>query len=169
MSIIETTNAAADAVSGERSLKDVLLAAREEAQRDKTVDLEIPGYGGRLWGTFRALDDYTELRALVQRARDEGQDDMTRELYAGADTLVRACTDTYAREGEEKHPLGKRLGLELASYLGLDDADTDRQAVFLLVPSSLALMSLFADYDAWLKGTFQSAIGAAEGKSEGRA
>lgn len=148
------------------SLKDQLLAARAAVQHSKTSDFEIPGYSGRLGATFRALDDYSEVRAIIKR-HERVPDEALRELYVAADTLVEASTDTFALVDGEQHALGVTLGLPLYGYLELDEgAENDRQAVFALFPSTMSLMTLFADYDQWMKGAQRKTESELAGKSD---
>lgn len=146
------------------SFKDQLIAARTAAQHSTAVDLEIPGYGGRLWGTFRGLDDYTEVREIVTR-HERVTDVATREMYIGADTLVAASVDTFAMIDGEKHPLGVTLGLPLAGYLEMEGAENDRQAVFAVFPSTMSVMTLFTEYDQWLKGAGREVEAHLEGEA----
>ena len=148
------------------SLKDQILAARTAALGEHTEDFEIPGFGGRLWGTFKALDDYAELRQIGKR--HEGiTDQVEREMAVGADTLLEANTDTFALIDGKKEPLGVRLGLELNGYLGIEGAQNDREALFLLFDSKTTnLMQLFFRYDGWTKVAQTEAETRVEGKSE---
>jgi hypothetical protein len=156
LTITQEATAAAEATTPKTSVKQQLIAARQAAQSVTTVDLEIPGYGGRLWGTFRALDEYSEVRAIIA-ANSQIRDDADRELYNGADTLLAASLDTYALlEDGSKEPLGLKLGAKLAAYLELNDPETDRQALIGgrgvgIFPGTMSVMTLFTQYDLWLK------------------
>lgn len=148
----------------EVSFREQLLAARERSLRSRTVELEIPGYERRLWGTFRAIDDYSEVRAIVRRHQQRA--DAEQELHVAADTLLAACVDCYGLEDGQRHPLDVKLGLPLAGMLGLaDGCDNDRQALFAVIPSTMAVMTLFAEYDQWLKGARQEAEDDLQGES----
>jgi hypothetical protein len=142
-----------DPVVGEapstRTLQEQLRAARADAQHRQNEDFPIPGYGGRLCGTFKALDDYSEVRQIIA-SNAKITDPAQQELYIAADTITRACVTVYALEGETRHPLEMGIGAQLAAYLG-EEVENDRQGVFAIFPSTVAVMGFFADLDKWIK------------------
>jgi len=150
-----------------RSLKDQILAARAAGMEARTEDFEIPGFGGRLWGTFRALDDYAEVRKIGQRL-EKVHDPVEQEMCVAADTLIRASVDCFAVIDGERHPLDATFGLPLGKYLGLaEEGDTARQAVFgLFEGKTMDLMTLFNRYSEWRQGAQAQVDEETEGKSE---
>jgi len=160
------------AEAAQHSLKDQILAARIGLMHGRSEDFAIPGYGGRLWGTFQALDDYGEVRQ-IGRAAGGVEDPTEQEMYVAIGTLVRASVDMFAVIDGQKEPLGVKLGLPLAQYLGLAEGiENDRQAVFALFTdeegalNSMALMELFQNYSLWRRETQTEAAKELEGKSE---
>lgn len=120
------------------SIQEQLAAAREEVE-DKPIKLALPNYtDGALVAVYRAPDwgaarDY--VRATVEGAPS------TVELDAIADGLIAASTGTEAHIDGEVHDLGHRLGRDLTEYLGITGAENDRQAVYLLVPDDIDLVT----------------------------
>jgi len=64
-----------------------------------------------------------------------------KELDAAADILIASCTGVDAHVDGQVVLLEQKLGKDLADFLGEDGAETDRQGVFLIFPSELALMT----------------------------
>ncbi len=122
------------------TLGEQLLAARSKKQAAHEATLEIPGYDGKLWATYRPLD-FREARHIGQE-HERLRDEIEKELRIAADTLVKACVGCEARIGGKTHKLPP-IGLELATEIGLGGAENPRQAVFLIFPSETAVMSQF--------------------------
>ena len=134
----------------EGSLLAKVKAGRQRSLGRSTIDIEIPGYDGTLWGTFRALDDYGETKRMgkpFERIPDEAD----REVNIHAATLLRASVDVFVpldgfKPDQDgcKHSLGCPLGAELAGKLGLVPGDSavavsDHEAVFLIFPNTLLI------------------------------
>lgn len=164
MTIAEETRAGMNATSQPGSLKDYIVAARSAELRAKTADFEVPGYGGRLWATLRGLDDYSEMRGVIT-ANERVPDAATMELNIAADTLLLASVDCFGLRNGEKESLDVRLGLPLSQCLGMTDSETNRQAIFEVFPDTMSVMTMYAQYDNWLKGEGREADQRAEGKS----
>lgn len=147
------------------SLQDQLRAARLRALHETTQDFEIPGTAGTLWGTFKALDDYREVREIVKSNAATG-DEAEQEMNVAADTLVRSCVGVYAKDPEtgEIQQLDMGLGVQLAEYYG-ETVDTDRQAVFAIFPGTVSIVTLFAQLEAWFAKTGRKATGDLAGNS----
>ena len=124
------------------TLGERLLAARAKKQAAREETIEVPGYEGQLWATYRPLD-FREARKIGQ-AHEHLRDEIEKELRVAADTLVAACTGCEARIDGETHPLPP-LGLELCEQIGLEGAENPRQAVLLLFPSEMAVVKQFVD------------------------
>lgn len=135
------------------SLFAQIRAARDAKQQAETVDLVVPGYGGRLGVTYRALPWAETRRIAARHARNP--DAAMRELYIAADTLLAACVDAHAiLEDGTHHDLGVGLGADLARRLELDDTDglTARQAMFLLFARETQLISHYGELMEWQGG-----------------
>ncbi|MGH2874999.1 MAG: hypothetical protein ACRDNS_02160 [Trebonia sp.] len=148
------TTAAISQIAGGEPVEEAALIAKVRAGRERslarsTTELEIPGYDGTLWGTFRALDDYKRTRRSgkrFERVRDEDE----REINVHAQTLLDSCVDCFIpRDGfqPDSPKPGDRLslgplGAALARRLGLLPDGTampvdDHDAVFLIYPNTL--------------------------------
>jgi len=152
------------AIEPANTLQAELRAARARAMHKHTRDFAIPGYGGRLWGTFRALDDYAEVRKIVlehRRVPDEAEG----EVLIAADTLVKSCDSVYAVRHGERTDLGMTLGRQLAEFLG-EPVENDRQAIFAIFPDTLTVMSLYGEIDRWIRAVGVEADEETAGKSQ---
>jgi hypothetical protein len=133
-----------------RTLQGLMREARAAATTSHTVDIPIPGikidapgFGpGELWGTFRALDDYREMRKIGKR-HERVRDEATRELEIAADVLVRSSVTTFLRiDGYGDVPLDMPVGTELAIWIGAcaPGADVrDAEAAFMVFPNTYQL------------------------------
>lgn len=160
-----------EALDRSNSLRSWLQDARRQAQSRKTIDLPIPRFKGRLWCTFRAIDDGMEMRSISKRHERMGDQDLA-NLYIAADTLIAACMDTFVLKGEEKISLGLKLGLPLHAYLALTDetgvllpAENDRQAAFQIFDSTTLLLLTADSYGAFMQDAGNEADGEIEGNS----
>jgi hypothetical protein len=122
----------------EGSLQDYVLGEIKERSRE-TQKMAIPRLP-RLVIRYGPIESRDLLRL---GAGVSGVDDVDDILTTGADALVKACEGTETDRGED---LGKKLGRELAEYLGIAPPDgewtgeADREAVFLIFDDDLALM-----------------------------
>lgn len=114
------------------SLAEQVLAAREAKQAAHTVTLEIPGWSGTLWATYRPLS-WRQARQIGLR-HEALKSQVEKELRAAADGLAAACTGCEARVKGKVEPLPP-LGLALCAALGLDGAENDGEAVLMVFPS----------------------------------
>ena len=139
------TGAITESVLDAGSLQDRLRAAKV-VQTAGTHELAIPGYGGQLVARYRTLE-WRERRRIGLAVK--GLDIPGRELDAAADILLTSCEGVDAHVDGQVIPLGHRLGVELAGYLGEDvEGVTPRQALFLIFPSELALMGHLEELSA---------------------
>jgi hypothetical protein len=131
-----------------QSVQESLRDARNTILVNERVTLEIPGYGG-LFAHYRLLD-FRESRKVGEGVQGAGcRDEIDRELYLAADSLIAACVGTEARlKGPDgnlvTHDLGVKLGKPLAEYLGLGEFENDRQAVLLIFRRNTDLVEQFA-------------------------
>ncbi len=121
----------------DQALGERLMAARSRMQGAQEETLEIPGYDGQLWATYRPVE-YRRAFAIVNEHLKLA-DDAEQLLRTGADTLIAACTGCEARIDGETHPVPP-LGLRLAQELGIDGPENDRQAVLAIFPSEFAVV-----------------------------
>ena len=119
------------------TLRDRLRTAKAE-QASTINELALPGYSGQLVARYRTLE-WRERRRIGMGVK--GPDIPARELEAAADILLASCEGVDAHVDGQVVALEHKLGMGLASYLGEEGAETDRQAMFLIFPSDLALMS----------------------------
>lgn len=150
------------------SFKDQILAARTAAVSGRTEDFAIPGYGGRLWGTFRVIDSLADVHKLADATMGI-DDEADRDACGAADALVAASVDTfYIDENDARQPLGVKLGLPLARYLEMTAAENDRQAVFEIFErtGNLSVWEFYLEVDAWMTRVRAGVDKGLAGKSE---
>jgi hypothetical protein len=120
------------------------LAERLRTQRQQYSDhtteqtFKVPGFR-ELYARYLPLD-YRTVRRIVERC-EPIPDPATRDLEAAADSLLAACQGVEAHIDGEVHDLGCKLGKQLADTLGFEGAETDRQALFLIFPSEMAVIT----------------------------
>ena len=144
------------AVASKDSLRGWLQDARKRSLARTTIDLPIPRFEGRLWCTFRALEDVIELRDIQRRY--ETMDETDEAIHVAADTLIAACVDCFVKRDGKTVSLGVKLGLPLFEYLELTDettgeplvAENDTQAVFQIFESTVRLVLIAKDYSDFM-------------------
>jgi hypothetical protein len=125
-----------------QSVQQRLRNARARIQVRQKVTLEIPGYGG-LFGQYRLLD-FHETRAVGAEVEASGvEGDTEKTLYLAAHHLLAASIGTEAHIDGQVHDIGLPLGRELAIYLGLDECENDRQAVFVIFRRAMDVAEQF--------------------------
>lgn len=149
---------AIEPVIASQSVAEHLREAFRKRQSNKTVDLEIPGYGG-LFGTFRALDDYAELREAIQDvAKKRGISEADREVEIAASTLLLASVSSYALVDGQHVDIPHPLGLGLYDYIfpAEDEMEarpgSDSEAVHMLFDNSVSLVVTAARLERWFAG-----------------
>jgi hypothetical protein len=171
------------------SLRAQVQAGRARAQQAHTMDIEIPGYAGTLWGTFRAIDDFKE-RARVEQRWQRVRSVSQRALDVAAELLRVACLDCFVPTDKfvpgEEHPgdrfsLEMTLGVKLADWLGVlppnaagivndheamfpmgEDPDGQSYGIF---PSTLALTTTAGQLHTFSAGVGEEVDEEAEGNS----
>jgi hypothetical protein len=89
------------------SLFDRLRQKKVESAENKTLDLDIPGYGGELFCRYKILDNPT-VNAIAKNARKESKGDQAEGAYINAcDIIIAACEEFFARDNGEEIPLSK--------------------------------------------------------------
>lgn len=120
------------------SLQERLKEAREEREC-RPVRLPIPGYRkGALVAVYKA-PQWGEARGYVHAVNAGAPSSV--ELDAIADALVDSSTGMEARIDGETQTIPHKLGKGLTDYLGIDGAENDRQAVYLLIPDDLEMVA----------------------------
>jgi hypothetical protein len=160
--------AGANGVVPEQSVAEQLRASFAVAQTQRTTEIRIPGYTPALFGVFRGIDDYSELRQMivgvVKKTRYLPKGQLAQQQIAlGSETIIRASTDTYVlKDDGEKVVLGKRMGIELYDLIFPDEGSgsyrpmTDSEALILLFPlGTSSLMTVAAELDQWMKDASQ--------------
>lgn len=138
----------------EHTLAGRLMTARTEqaVTHERTGIINLGG--GELKVTYGVIP-WREDQEIGKR-HEKVQDRVERQLRLAADTLAAASLSSEAVVGGQTEPLPK-LGVELATALGLDGMETDIQVVLALFPSERAMMEEFAAHEDWT-GTVSKGI-----------
>ncbi len=126
------------------SIQERLQEARETGERSYPVSLPLPGYkGDELVIRYKGVD-WDASRSYIKSQIEDAPSSV--ELEAIADGLLVASIGSEAHIDGETHELAHKLGTNLAEFLGLDVTVDgrrvhDREAVFLLVPDDLDLVT----------------------------
>lgn len=142
------------------SVAQHLRDSANRARQHKTRSMRLPDYDG-LYVTFRALDDYREVRAAIREVlKRRGVRPEDREVEIAIETLLLASTGSYAEIDGRRHDIGLPLGVELYDYIwpaeGEDEVrpSSDSQAVVLLFGSNtVQITAMAAELDMWFKDT----------------
>jgi hypothetical protein len=95
--VLHNSQEAAALTSGDQpSILDQLVAAREEAVDNQTVDLELPGYKGLLWARYGLLDN-SQLGKIAKRVRRQYKKAEEQVLAMSCDILIASCEGFYHR------------------------------------------------------------------------
>lgn len=116
------------------SIQDRVRKARDNRIAGTTVQLPVPGYKGVLLATYRGIP-WRERREIMLNAQSVN-DQVDQELMNAADLLIASCVSMQADIDGEQHDLNVKMGISLAGYLSLEmeHVDTDRQALYLIIP-----------------------------------
>lgn len=130
------------------SLLDRLRSRAVEVQRDRTLDLDVPGWRGELVLRFRPLD-VGQLERFVEN-RSAGR---VTGISESIDALATACVGVLGRDGDrleeladERGPvrLEPRLGV-LLGMPGVDESYTAREIVLALFGGNAFALGAFVD------------------------
>ena len=151
-------------VSPTQSVAEHLRESFRQRQGNKTKDVRIPGYDG-LFVTFRALDDYTEVRdAIKDVARKRGISEGEREVEIAVRTLLLASVSSHAVINDRRVEIDLPLGLGLYDYIFPAEPgeegdiipevrpESDTEAVVMLFDNTMALVVTAASLDQWFRG-----------------
>lgn len=121
---------------------DWLRARRTALTGDRTTDMDVPGYHGRLVVRYAPVP--WKVVAKMQALTDRPDPDGARLLNANCDVLIAACREVLYRDDDGElasvDPTGDTRGFDprLAELLGIE-ADTAREVVRGVFPSYTAL------------------------------
>ncbi len=82
------------------SIIDQLVAAREEASENQTVDIDIPGYKGSLVGRYGLLDN-SVLAKIAKRVRRQYKRTEDQVLAMSCDILIASCEGMFHRSQDD--------------------------------------------------------------------
>jgi hypothetical protein len=123
------------------SLQEYVLGALVKRSTE-IQKLPIPRFGGRLVIRYGQVPPRDLLRLSLQLESAKG-DEVDRLLVSLADALLKACQGTETDKGDD---LGKKLGTDLADYLGVEpplgewSPEGDREAVFVIFDDDVELV-----------------------------
>lgn len=153
--------------AGDDSMLDQLRSMHQRIGADRSVDIDIPGYHGKLVGRFRRLDfpEVEKIGRKVQAMRDKHNP--LAALYGQCDVLGESLTGFYLRKDpakrEEIEPLSQgfpQLGegpvlwdgaAKLVSEDGADIPDTVRGCIRRVINNDLAVAPLQAELALWMQ------------------
>lgn len=141
MSEIEVPHVVGVPDPDEPSMEDGSILGRLREQHrtvvtETTADFDIPGYEGSLFARYRVLDN-KELDDIRRKVRQETKNPSEQVTLASLDTLIAACDEFFARDGDREIPLREvagedspiRFGPELAEALGFEGTPTSARDV----------------------------------------
>ena len=152
-------------MSGE-SLQQKVRAAKQGREALQIVRVPIPGYRGMLVGVYGLADWQTrvEINLKVAEARDNTNASRAQLLYDLAVQHLLASTRTVeAVDGDETTDLGVALGLELAGWLGVNEATDDG----LLAATDADAVALVVEDGEDVIGHFNAVLAAQNGEAAG--
>jgi len=113
------------------SVQSYILGALREKVASEIEKVPVPRFGGRLVLRCQAVDSRTRIRMGLET--NEADDPVQGIIDASIDGLLAACVGSETDRGED---LGAKLGVELATMLGLTEGlehpVNDREAVYLI-------------------------------------
>ena len=142
------------------SLQD-RLKARRDAWFTGDEKVPVPGYGGELVGCY-ARADWAQFGPLAM-SMSEGEPSK-QNVEAAVKMLVSSNTGMEAHVDGKVAPIdGVKLGVSLAAFLGIEGADTDTQAVYLIFPGDVEIMEHVSALTSLQKARAEKADGAIAG------
>ena len=151
------------------SVAERLRANIVKAQQRRTQDLVFPN-SEELHILFRPLDDFGELRDVLNIDGMNSLSESKQEIQAAINTLAASSVDSYAVIDGDRVDIGLPLGLRLYDYIfPVEDGEvrpqTDGEAISLMFAGDTVALVMFArKLDVWRK--IQSALVESEpGKS----
>lgn len=111
--LIDAVSANGDSAGS--SMMSELRAQYEELLAAKEIDIDIPGYGGKLSAKYKLLNVQTDLKNIRNRVNRQFKNDVQQALFGSIDTMIAACIGIYYR------PPGSEELLSIAP--GVPDSD----------------------------------------------
>lgn len=138
------------------SVLDQIKARRAKLHESRTLDLNIPGYGGALVARYAPLP-YDKFRSIQDRNEKTAMSDGEREVNVAIDTLMNACLGIFIREEGELRPLEHesyhvKYDGSLMQALDLNEPIDPRHTVKEVFPSDIAIMTQFTRFIEWQTG-----------------
>jgi hypothetical protein len=140
------------------SIIDQLVAAREEAAENTTVDIDIPGYKGALVARYGLLDN-TVLAKIAKRVRRQYKRTEDQVLAMSCDILIASCEGMYHRNQEtnELEPIsknGEALNYNNAGDFLQFEATSARQSVIATFANNeIAVVDHQVRLARWMRNT----------------
>jgi hypothetical protein len=137
------------------SLLDELRRQRDEIGEDQRVDLDIPGYNGKLVARYRRVE-YEELATIAKRVNKSKHPQ--KELRAQCETIATACVEILIRQEGELKQLGPTAGVgdgpvkydaRLGQVLGFDPQGSGVAAVLAAFNNEVAIPSHHNELAEW--------------------
>lgn len=148
--------------NGDGTLLDGLRKKREGISKDRTMDLDIPGYDGELAVRY-GIVPWDELKVIGEKAQESRA--RRKELMAHADTLIRACrtillknqttgemqpANEIIKEYKDGEPV--RFDERLAEMFKLDTKSA-RETLFAVFANDLAVTAQHNELGAWMQSS----------------
>lgn len=145
-----------DTASQRSSLLDQLGEMHEELRTDRHLDLDIPGYEGKLFARFRpySIDKSEKKARAMQKRQQRGQPVI---LEAAIDNIIEACEQLFVRSDDGRElPIDDTVPVvfekRLAQMLKFDDSsiNTARDVVIMLFPTQQSILKISTEIGEWL-------------------
>jgi hypothetical protein len=138
---------------------DELRQLRQELEDNKSKDLDIPGYNGKLVARY-GLMETKQLAKIGKRIQRQFRTRDERVLYASLDTMIASCEGLYYRNDDgDLKPFGENgtplnfSDPELATMLGFE-ASTARPIVMgVFGGNDLAVINHCMTLNRWMQNT----------------
>lgn len=155
-SVLGDTTEDGTAIGFDKSPFERLRKKRRQIAEIKSLDMDIPGYGGELVCRYKLLN-WDHIRRIG--TKHSNSRDPHRLLYAQMDLLIEACDGFYYRNGSnELKPLHPdkpvKYDLTLADILDIElgDQPSARQVCLGVFVNDLALVDHHQDLLTWMRG-----------------
>lgn len=133
-------------------LIDALRARREELQKERHLDLDVPGYRGLLVVRYKPID-WDWLKKIGERA--DRNYHPRKELMAMVDVLVKSCDSVWTRDQGELKPVDPegaivRFDEQLAAILGFE-SQSARKTLLATFNNDLAVTAQYNTVSEWMQ------------------
>jgi hypothetical protein len=124
---------------------------RADLAKDRTHDIPVAGYHGRLVARYRILDPNDDGRLGKKAANTLDGEDFETAVNVWADELIAGCVGVFAKGSGQEEKLAEGWHVDLAPQLGFE-AETARETVKGVFNNHRALSAHHDQYLAWLRG-----------------